>query len=50
MTRRRTIAGTTDAPHRPDVPSEEEAIVGDKGPGSKSKDKKKKGAKGDKKK
>ena len=33
-----------------DVRSEEDATVGDKGPGSKSKDKKKKGAKGDKKK
>jgi hypothetical protein len=33
-----------------DVRSEEETTVGDKGPGSKSKDKKKKGAKGDKKK
>jgi len=32
------------------VRSEEVATVGDKGPGSKSKDKKKKGAKGDKKK
>jgi hypothetical protein len=31
-------------------PTQEDATVGDKGPGSKSKDKKKKGAKADKKK
>jgi hypothetical protein len=36
-------------PHRLRVRTEED-VMGDKGPGSKSKDKKKKGAKGDKKK
>ncbi|HEX7171647.1 MAG TPA: hypothetical protein VF365_03445 [Candidatus Limnocylindria bacterium] len=47
---RRTIATDHRCAASADVRSVEEANVGDKGPGSKSKDKKKKGAKADKKK